>query len=114
MKKLTIALAIIGITSLPITASSQDNIPRGLGHGNNPVHWYDGDCCHMRDCEPVEIGAITQQPDGYHVRYLTSQGYIATGIFAYNSGAVRPSRDGREHACAIVERVICIYIPFSS
>lgn len=95
-------------------ADADEFMPRGLGHGDNPVHWYDNGCCNLKDCEPVEAGAIRQTDQGYYVRYLTSRGFIAEGLIPYGSSAIRPSRDAREHACAITQRVICIYIPFSS
>lgn len=107
---------LIGITTLALAsnASADENLPRGLGHNNNPAHWYDAGCCNMKDCEPVEPGAIRETPQGYYVKYLTSRGFIAEGLVPYGSSSIRPSRDEREHACSIAQRVICIYIPFSS
>lgn len=66
----------------------------------------------MMDCEPVEPGAITQTEFGYYVKYRTSRGFVAEGLIPFNSNAVRPSRDEREHACATTQRVLCIYVHF--
>jgi hypothetical protein len=89
-----------------------DGIPRGLGHPQNgETHWYDMSCCSQKDCEPVEAGAIMPEPGGFRVRYLTSQGIVAEGFLPFSSTGIRPSKDGREHACAIGARAACIYLP---
>ena len=94
------------------TTARADGIPRGLGHPKEgEMHWYDRSCCDMRDCEPVEAGAIMPEPGGFRVRYLTSQGVIAEGFLPFSSTGIRPSKDGREHACAIGARAACIYLP---
>lgn len=86
-------------------------IPRGLGHSSpNMPHWYEGGCCNLQDCEPVERGAITQTAEGYRVRYLTSRGFVADGVIPYGSSSIHPSRDEREHACSKPDRILCIYI----
>lgn len=108
MKAILIPTALLCLT----TAAEAQEIPRGLGHGSNPVHWYDTGCCNLQDCEPVEPGAIRQTEQGYHVRYMTSRGFVAEGIVPYGSPAIRPSRDHQEHACATTQRVLCIYLPF--
>jgi hypothetical protein len=105
---------LLSLTALPflsLTAEAQEAIPRGLGHIHGAEHWYDRQCCHDRDCEPVEPGAIRETKDGYVIRYMTSRGYIAEGYLPKGHSGIRQSRDGREHACAPQERVVCIYIP---
>ena len=92
-------------------AAFADSIPRGLGHPNGAAHWYEVGCCDKRDCEPVEPGAIRQTDKGYHVRYLTSRGFVAEGFVPYGSSAIRPSRDQNEHACSTPARILCIYLP---
>lgn len=89
---------------------AEENLPRGLGHIDGTIHWYDSGCCNQRDCEPVEAGAIRLTENGYVVRYLTSRGFVAEGVIPQDSSNVRQSRDKREHACANPSRVICIYI----
>lgn len=95
-------------------AYADEIIPRGLGHpSTGGAHWYESGCCNKQDCEPVEAGAITATPEGYHVRYLTSRGFVADGVIPYGSSAIRPSRDSVEHACASPARVLCIYLPMT-
>lgn len=107
------ALALAVLLVMPAPAAADDYLPRGLGHEAGAVHWYDPGCCSMRDCEPVEPGAIRQTEAGYAVRYLSSRGFLVEGLIPYGSSAVRPSRDEREHACATTQRVLCIYLPFT-
>ncbi len=106
-----ICAAVLVIASISL-ASADEIIPRGLGHPQgHGAHWYDTGCCSQKDCEPVEPGAIVMTPEGYHVRYLTSRGFIAEGFITHGSSAIRQSRDSQEHACAITsERIACIYI----
>lgn len=108
---LSLAALVAAFLLLAPLAKADEVIPRGLGHPHEGgVHWYDGGCCSMADCEPVEPGAIVQTKDGYQVRYLTSRGKIATGFLPHGSSSIRQSRDAQEHACAPTDRVICIYI----
>lgn len=87
-------------------------IPRGLGHPQpGESHWYDNACCDTADCEPVEPGAIVEVPGGFRVRYFTSRGFLAEGFVPRNSTKYRESKDGREHACASRQAIICIYLP---
>lgn len=108
-----VAALILAITALLPSPASAQNIPRGLGHQGGSSHWYDTGCCSMADCEPVEPGAITMRSDGYHVRYLTSRGFIAEGVVPYGSSSIRPSKDHQEHACATKVRILCIYLPLT-
>lgn len=76
--------SVCGIALLTLAAMASDarpeQIPKGLGHPPGADHWYDFSCCDKRDCEPVEQGAIVVMPTGLSVRYLTSEGEIATGF----------------------------------
>ena len=105
------AIFLLALLCLTSTSKADEYIPRGLGHPTGATHWYDAGCCSREDCEAVEPGAITQTPEGYRVRYLTSRGFVADGIIPYGSSAIRPSRDQYEHACATTQRVLCIYLP---
>ncbi len=108
-------LALLALTALHGTGHADGIIPRGLGHpAGGAAHWYESGCCSKQDCEPVEPGAIVLTPDGYRVRYLTSRGFIAEGLVKDGTGAVRPSQDRQEHACASPARVICIYVHFGA
>lgn len=106
-------VAALILVFLGVTAFADERIPRGLGHTGHGAHWYDNSCCHNRDCEPVEPGAITMTKDGYRVRYLTSRGHIAEGFLPFGASGIRQSQDAQEHACAPFDKVICIYIPMN-
>jgi len=108
-----IALSILILVFCGVSAIAEERIPRGLGHPGSGGHWYDTGCCSLSDCEPVESGAITMRADGYHVRYLTSRGFIAEGTVPYGSSSIRPSKDHREHACSTTARILCIYLPLT-
>ncbi len=101
------ALVAFLLCLAPVAASAQQ-APCGPTGAD---HWYDRQCCHDRDCEPVEPGAIRQTKEGYFIRYMTSRGYVAEGFLPHGHTGIRSSQDGREHACAPQERVVCIYIP---
>lgn len=107
------ALVAAFVFLAPLLVRAQDTIPRGLGHPDGPVHWYDPACCSMEDCEPVEPGAIRQVGEGYIVRYQSSRGFIVQGFIPNGSSAIHQSRDGREHACATAQLLLCIYLPLS-
>jgi hypothetical protein len=106
--RLAISLAVLCLSA---AVANAQGVPRGLGHPPGSEHWYDRDCCHDRDCEAVEPGAIRETPEGYFIRYMTSRGYIAEGFLPHGASGIRPSRDHQEHACAPQEKVVCIYIP---
>jgi len=106
------ALVAAFVFLAPLIARALD-MPRGLGHPDGPVHWYDPDCCSMSDCEPVEPGAITRMKEGYYIQYQSSKGYLVRGFIPFGSPAIRASRDAREHACGTAARVLCIYLPLS-
>lgn len=88
-----------------------EELPRGLGHPTDGSHFYDYSCCDLRHCEPVEQGAIVPAPGGFQMRYRRQDGSIAEGFLKFGSTGIRISKDGMEHACAVNNKVICIYIP---
>ena len=109
------ALVAAFVFLVPIIARSDDPVPRGLGHPQGTAdHWYDGGCCSLKDCEPVEPGAIVEEKTGFRVKYRTSRGFIAEGFLPYGSTGIKQSKDGQEHACATQQLVICIYIHFGA
>lgn len=90
-----------------------DPIPRGLGHPKaGGSHWYDGNCCNMQDCEPVEMGSIQPKKDGYAVHYISSFGHEVKGFVPYGDPKIRPSKDFQEHGCAgpLTGALFCIYV----
>lgn len=116
MRRLLAVAALVAafVVLAPILAHAQQNTPRGLGHPDGPTHWYDPGCCSMQDCEPVEPGAIQRQDEGYYVEYLSSRGFRVRGFIPLNSPAIHPSQDGREHACATAQLLLCIYLPLNT
>lgn len=69
---------------------------------------YEAECCHDRDCYPVEDGAVIEEADGWRIR--------AGGQFVgRGSDKVRFSPDGRYHVCTYggdpKAGVICLYVP---
>lgn len=115
MRRLLAVAALVAafVFLAPLIARAQGTMPRGLGHPDGPVHWYDPACCSMQDCEPVELGAIQRQDEGYYVEYLSSRGFVVRGFIPLESPSIRQSRDGREHACATAQVLLCIYLPLS-
>ncbi len=94
------------------TPALADDLPRGLGHPTDGSHWYDRTCCDQRDCEEVEPGAITRTDAGLMVKYRSSRGHVAEGLLFWSGTGIKPSRDGKEHACSYNNgKVICAYIP---
>jgi hypothetical protein len=114
MRHLLAVAALVAAFVFLAPVASADGIPRGLGHDHEANGWYDSGCCSNEDCEPVEPGAVTRQPGGWKVYYMTSRGFIASGFLKDGDSGIRISKspnDIREHACASPSRVICIYLP---
>ena len=115
MRRLLAVAALVAafLIVAPLMARAQ-NVPRGLGHPDGPVHWYDTACCSMQDCEPVELGAIQRQDEGYYIEFLSARGFLVRGFVPLDSPAIHPSLDGREHVCATAQKILCIYLPLNS
>ena len=110
--EIMVVVAILAILAIMATPALDDGIPRGLGHPQaGETHFYDMSCCNQTDCEPVEPGALIRTPEGLRIRYMTSGGVLAEGFLPWGSTGIRPSKDGREHACAIGSRAACAYFP---
>jgi hypothetical protein len=98
---------------LLITPAWAQDLPKGLGHPKDgEPDPYAQSCCHGQHCEPVEVGAIVETPDGYEVLYKASRGFIAKGFVKKGTPGVLQSFDGREHACATAQTVKCVYVHF--
>lgn len=107
------ALVAAFVLLAPLMAGADPSLPRGLGHPSGSIHWYDPSCCSMKDCEPVEPGAIRRVEGGYLVEFLSSRGWVVRGFLPLGSPAIHPSQDEREHACATAQRLLCIYLPLT-
>lgn len=97
-------MRLAGLALLTLAAMASDarpeQLPKGLGHPPGAEHWYDMSCCSLRDCEPLERGAITVTPTGFRVRYISSSGEIVDGLLPFGHPGIRASKDGYEHGCA--------------
>lgn len=79
--------------------------------------FYDPECCSGQDCAPVEkvqmvAGALYNGPPGQAdtlpvMVVTTRHGTVAVP----RNMKIRPSPDGRMHACILNDRLICIYLP---
>lgn len=108
-------LAVLALLALACPAVSQEQTPKGWGHPRPPSrdHWYDRDCCSNRDCEPIPEEAVSVTQAGqWHVRYINFNGALVDADVP--RARIRPSRDGRFHACSTpVGNLLCFYIPLS-
>ena len=74
-----------------------------------PSGWaYPLQCCHDRDCRPVEGKAISESPDGYVIE--------RTGeVLGYTDSRVKDSPDGDYHWCSVAGNddgsTICLFVP---
>ena len=83
-----------------------------------PVHahsWYPKECCHDKDCAPVESAALVTPVDGRAPQLIVTSkhGKVAVPI----DFPVRHSKDGRMHVCIRhtpyygTMDVICLFMP---
>lgn len=91
-----------------------------MDHNDNTIHWYDEECCNLKDCEPVPVDAewVTVTDDGYRV-IISS--YEVNELIPFDSPKIRESKDNRFHVCwnrafeydysAVNHNVICLYVP---
>jgi hypothetical protein len=109
------ALAVLVLFSFT-RAEASDHIAPGHPMAGEP-HWYDRDCCDMRDCEPLPSGGTVEDVPGkgLRVRYTSAiNGLEINGIIPYSR--IRPSRDGNIHPCQIppMQSIRCLYMPFGA
>lgn len=75
--------------------------------------WYDRECCHAQDCQPIPTAAIRWSAYGYivtltpqiHRQVKRSDGWLV------RFPDVRRSLDGRWHACVRNGALVCLYGP---
>ena len=90
------------------------------GVGAKAHDWYDPECCSGMDCAPVEkvevmptaaIASMLSAPAQASVpsiMVVTTRHGTAT---VPPNMKMRPSQDGRMHACIVNGRLICLYLP---
>lgn len=104
---------LVGLAALVVAAAAavaQHEHPTGA------AHWYDYDCCGLKDCEPISAGLVSVT-DG-KTYYTTSFGTYAVqpktvvgdGPTVYET-KIRPSKDGQTHACIYNGQLWCLYLP---
>lgn len=76
---------------------------------SSPSGWaYPYQCCHDRDCRPIEGGQITEGPNGYVIENTGE-------VVGYMDSRVRNSPDGEYHWCSIEgsnkTSTICLFVP---
>src|SRR5262245_4752192 len=81
----------------------------GLTTSGNAHDWYPEECCHAKDCAPVESWAFTQKAQTGSLPQL-SVTIVPKDI------PRRESKDNRMHACmragwAGEKRIVCIFLP---
>ena len=85
-------------------------------HKNMDTHWYDPECCNLKDCRPVKPEDVWVK-DGkwYWKSWRNPKQHMYLPV---DSKKVRPSKDGRFHGCERkyptrdgVNRAICFYLP---
>ena len=77
---------------------------------NDPSHWYDEECCSLRDCRPID--SLDDElrfhwtTNGYHVPYFQL-------MIPENDPRIRRSKDHKNHICVsggTTPYVRCIYV----
>jgi hypothetical protein len=72
-----------------------------IGASKAKAHsWYDWECCHEQDCKPVDQEEVEEIGGGKWLHKPTKQPFES----------VRPSKDGRFHACILYGKPKCLYI----
>lgn len=104
------AMALIGGAS-PVGAQEMHDL-------HDPGHWYDPECCSLRDCAPVPWGAVQETREGYMVSLGPGDHFLVDGQFeehiAHGDRRIRESRDGDWHVClshGSTPMVLCVYRP---
>ena len=87
---------------------------------NDPEHWYDLYCCHLKDCGPVI--KWEKKDDGWIITTPVASAFLPKDYMNNPSIIVKPSRDARFHACiykpvfegSTQTYIRCLYIPMNS
>lgn len=82
-----------------------------------PHAWYEWECCSGIDCQEIADETVTARPGGFAVTLMPGDHKMVTsapvsGWFTFRD--VRPSQDGRYHACVVAGVIKCLYIPQGS
>jgi hypothetical protein len=109
------------LTVMPTYVAAQNYLAPPKHDQNDPGHWYDMYCCHLRDCAPVikwekiENGWIITIKTGQMA--ILPKDYMTSGKIT-----VKPSKDAEIHACITVDMrssfdgrgsISCMYVPLN-
>ena len=77
--------------------------------------WYPEECCHAKDCAPVESWAFAQKAQTGSLPQLSVSTKHGTAIVPQNLPR-RESKDNRMHACMRgwgngTKQIVCIFFP---
>lgn len=115
-------LAGLGATFLP-----QFAVRPAFPH-QAPMGWsYDRSCCSGKDCHQIDDASVSEGAMGYTVTLTPDQHHQLmqprTFFVEHGSERIRPSPDGRYHACITMEGewfangaviggyLVCLYVP---
>jgi hypothetical protein len=102
---LLLSLPLFTLTIATNPAKSQQlEMPTYRHNPDDPNHWYPESCCNLQDCEPTPIDAITEDKDGYTIKYYSERfRQEFKGWISHNDPKIQPSQDGGYHACWVVQ-----------
>lgn len=103
---------LLGIAFVFYSTQAMAEDPHNHGSDGIPT-WYDADCCHQRDCTPVEDSTIQfgMSVAGKPVVIYTEPGSAGDSkTFVYEKERWRWSKDERYHACRRGVSPLCVYI----
>ena len=64
--------------------------------------FYPTECCNGQDCQALEgVNRVEETPTEF----------VVDGKLRFNKGFVKPSPDGRYHACIRGGSIICFFVP---
>ena len=96
---------------LILTASVPSLVTSGNAHD-----WYPEECCHAKDCAPVESWAFAKTVQRGKLPQISVTTKHGTAIVPQDLPR-RESKDNRMHACMRsgwgtgVKRIVCIFLP---
>lgn len=103
-----IALMVVIAVTVALWFATMPTNAQHLHDPQHPDHWYDLDCCDLRDCRPIDESEVRITPEGY---VWTNE--TGSYVFPHDSTSLRWSRDGQYHGCEIKStgRKLCLYRP---
>lgn len=121
-------LAGAGVVAAMAVSLSVPAIGQHLHDPNDPGHWYDPECCSLRDCAPVQDVNVEQVQGGYQVEIRPGQhpmvGLGVSEFVEHGDQRIRVSQDADYHACVISgasfmdangaptsDNLLCLYVP---